>query len=125
MWDKSLVLILLNSFLVNAIYGLASPFLPALLDEAGVDSVMTGLIFASFAIAVTIVSPIVGKLLDKFEHRKMMSVGCILMAISCASFGFVQYTEDPTLIVACAITLRLLQGKSQKTIFSDASLNYV
>ena len=114
MWDKSLALILLNSFFTNTIYGLASPFLPALLEEAGVDSVMTGLIFASYAIAVTIVSPIVGMQLSNFEQRKIMSFGCILMAISCASFGRVEYTTDTTIVVAFAIGLRLLQGKFLK-----------
>lgn len=109
--DWSLLVILLTTFLSNTIYGLASPFLPTLLEEVGVASLWTGIIFASYAVAMSIVSPIVGKVLNKVSHSKVMAMGCFLMALSCASFGFVKYVDGKKWIITSAIALRILQGK--------------
>ena len=44
-------------------------------------------IFASYAIGLTLGSPIVGKIIDKAGHRNIMIYGTTLMAIACSSFG--------------------------------------
>ena len=108
MFDKSLLAILLTIFLSNTIYGLASPFLPVVLEEVGVSTTWTGLIFASYAIAGTIVSPIIGAVIDKVGHKKIMATGSILMSAACISFGFVKYIHNNTFIVLCGVLLRLL-----------------
>jgi hypothetical protein len=51
MYDKSIVMLMAMLFMTNTIYGLASPFLPILLVDAGVDSTWIGLIFAMYAVA--------------------------------------------------------------------------
>ena len=107
-FDKSINTILLTLMLSNVIYGLASPFLPNLLEQAGIASTWTGIIFAVYAVALTIVSLIVGQFLDRLGHTKVMTAGCILMAISCGSFGLVKYVDGKRAIIASAIILRIL-----------------
>jgi hypothetical protein len=51
MFDKSIFMLMATLFMTNTIYGLASPFLPTRLEEAGVNPAWTGLIFAMYAIA--------------------------------------------------------------------------
>ena len=108
MFDKSLLAILLTIFLSNTIYGLASPFLPVVLEDVGVSTTWTGLIFASYAIAGTFVSPIIGAVIDKVGHKKIMATGSILMSVACISFGFVKYIHNNMIIVICGVLLRLL-----------------
>ena len=113
MADKAKLIICTILFLSNTIYGLASPFLPTILDDLGIDSLWTGIIFGSYAIAAAIVSPIAGSIIDKCGHAKMLSLGTILMSIACTSFGLAEYLEgNNTAIIVAAICLRVLQGKS-------------
>ena len=112
MADKAKLIICTILFLSNTIYGLASPFLPTILDDLGIEALMTGIIFGAYAIAAAIVSPIVGLIIDKCGHAKMLCLGTILMSISCTSFGLAAYLEgNNTAIIIVAICLRVLQGK--------------
>ena len=88
MSDKSFIIIIAVLFLSNTIYGLASPFLPVLLESRGIKETWTGLIFASYAIAYCIMAPIIGMLIDKVRHNRIMALGILLMSLSIASFGF-------------------------------------
>ena len=116
--DRSIATILTITFLSNSIYGLASPFLPTLLDDKGIASSWTGLIFASYAISMVIVSPIVGWLIDKVGHAKIMATGALLMAASIFSFGFTIDIDDNWLLITIAIVLRVFQGKSIRSVVS-------
>ena len=110
-FDRSIIVILLTITSSNVIYGLASPFLPNLLEQKGIASTWTGIIFAVYAVALTIVSIVVGQFLDRLGHAKVMTAGCVLMSLSCGSFGLVKYVDGKQAIIACAIILRILQGK--------------
>ena len=110
-FDRSINTILLTLTLSNVIYGLAAPFLPNLIEEGGIESTWTGIIFAVFAVALTIVSLIVGQFLDRIGHTKVMTAGCILMSLACASFGLLIYIDDKQTFIIAAIVLRTLQGK--------------
>ena len=87
MLDCSLGIILLTTFLSNTIYGLAAPFLPHLLEEKGIETFWTGLIFAAYAIATIFVSLIAGMIIDCVSHAKVMFIGTLLMSASIAAFS--------------------------------------
>ena len=106
MADLSLTAIVLIVFLANTLYGLASPFLPPLLEERGIASSWTGLIFASYAIGVTIVAPIVGQVIDKFGHKKIMAAGIILMAVCCCTISMAKYVDSNKALIGSGIALR-------------------
>jgi len=110
MLDRYFLTILVTTFLVNTMYGLAAPFLPALLEERGVASTWTGLIFGIYAISMVVFSLITGKIVDKVGHNKIMAIGTFVMALSIVSFAAAIYIDSNGLIIAFAIVLRILQG---------------
>ena len=90
MLDRSILLILFCTFISNTIYGLASPFLPTVLELKDVSSVWTGVIFSAYAIASTIVAVLTGLVLDKIGHNKVIMFGAFLMSGSIIAFGFIE-----------------------------------
>ena len=109
MVDKAKLILCIIILFANTIYGLASPFLPTILNDLGIDEVWTGIIFATYAIAACVTSPVAGKVVDKCGHAKMLSIGSLLMAVACTSFGLAQYVApDNTNVIIAAICLRIL-----------------
>ena len=111
MCDFTLVLLLVTIFFGNMMYSLASPFLPEVLEEKGITSVWTGIIFAVYAVAKTFTNIITGKVIGKFGHKRIMMVGAFIMAAAIASFGFIEGMDAKEYIIISSIGLRLLQGK--------------
>ena len=87
MLDCNLLIILPTTFLANCIYGLMMPFLPLLIEEKGIDTTWTGLIFASYAVALIFVSLIAGKIVDQVTHARTMFIGTLVMAVSISAFS--------------------------------------
>ena len=112
MLDRTVSCILVILFLSNSIYGLASAFLPTLASDLGIASSWTGLIFATYSIAMTIVSFIVGNIVDRVGHSVIIAAGAQLMAYSTAAFGLLVYIDKDHnwLVILSAIILRFLQG---------------
>ena len=108
MIDRSIVLILTVLLLSNTIYGLASPFLPRLLEERGISESWTGLIFATYAVAYMFSSPVIGLLVDRTGHSLLMTTGIVLMAGSIASFGTAINMDSNEKLIGLSIGLRAL-----------------
>lgn len=106
MYDRSIYFLIVVLMMTNMIYGLASPFLPTLLDDSGIKETWTGIIFAIYAIAVMIASLFVGKLIDKVGYRNMVSAGVIIMSASICGFGLVYRVTDKTVIIVSFLLLR-------------------
>ena len=111
MCDSQLLIVLLTIFFSNTIYGLAAPFLPTVMEERGVDTTWTGLIFAMYAIAVILVSLVAGKTIDYFGHSRIIAFGSLLMAASIVGFGMVDKLHSQGLLIGVSLLLRALQGK--------------
>ena len=111
MFDRSICLLVLALFVSNTIYGLASPFLPTVMDEKNISSVWTGVIFSAFAIASILSSLLIGKTLDKIGHNRVIMLGCLLMAGCIAAFGFIDDLEKAEYVIPISIALRVGQGK--------------
>ena len=120
MTDNSFIIIIAVLFLSNTIYGLAAPFLPILLESRGIAESFIGLIFAAYAIAYCIMAPIIGMVVDKVGHSRIMALGIFLMAMSIACFGFGIYIESNSDLVTTAITLRMCQGIASSMINTAA-----
>ena len=101
---------MLSDFVSNISYGLASPFLPTVLDDKGISSVWTGIIFASYAVASTIASLVVGSFLEKIGHKASITIGSILMGVSVVAFGTISDIPDKVTVIALSILLRIGQG---------------
>ena len=107
MFDRSIGLLLLAIFVSNTIYGLASPFLPTVLEEKEIAPTWTGIIFAAFAVASTAASLLTGKILDKISHNKVIMFGCILMSASITAFGMIEQIVQDQYVISISIFLRL------------------
>ena len=112
MFDRSICLLVLALFVSNTIYGLASPFLPTVMEEKNISSVWTGVIFSAFAMASILSSLLIGKTLDKIGHNRVIMFGCLLMAGCIAAFGFIDDLEKAEYVIPISIALRVGQGKS-------------
>ena len=126
--DKALVLLLTITFIQNTIYGLASPFMPVVLQEKGISSGMTGVIFAVYAVASVLSSIVIGMYMDQVGHRCVIIFGTLLMAISIASFGLIEDMTDYAIVLAIAITSRSFEsaasGLMNTAVYSYSALAY-
>ena len=75
MLDRTIICMSIIIFISNNIYGLAGAFLPTLAQDLGIPSSWTGLIFATYSIAMTITSFIVGDVVDKIGHGAIIATG--------------------------------------------------
>ena len=109
--DRHYLIILVTAFLLNTMYGLAAPFLPALLEDNGVGASWTGLIFGIYPISATVLSLITGKCVDKAGHKNLLSLGALTMTASIFSFAAAIEFNKPEIIIAYLLLLRAVQGK--------------
>lgn len=123
MVDTAFLVILTTLFFSNTMYGLASPFLPDFFEKRHVNQEWTGIIFASYAVAVTFSAIISGKLLGKSGHKYFTGSGAMLMALSIAGFGLIEYEEKNNVVIIISIVLRLFQGKTSLS-FADSFAFY-
>jgi len=67
--------------------GIISPLLPLYAKKLGATGIWIGIVFASFAISRTIITPVVGRLSDRSGRKLLLSVG--LLASSIISLGYI------------------------------------
>lgn len=85
------------------VYGLAVPILPAIASHQGAGPAAIGLLFASYAVALILATPLVGIWVDRAGPRMPMLVG--LFGLAAATLLFASARAFPLLILA-----RALQG---------------
>ncbi|MGY1632423.1 MFS transporter [Geodermatophilus sp. SYSU D01186] len=85
------------------VYGVAIPVLPMIAAQHGASSATVGVLFACYAGALLVATPLVGVLVDRFGPRTPMLVG--LLALGAATLLFAGADSFPALVAA-----RVLQG---------------
>jgi MFS transporter, DHA1 family, solute carrier family 18 (vesicular amine transporter), member 1/2 len=85
------------------VYGVAIPVLPMIAAEHGASSATVGILFACYAGALLLATPVVGVLVDRVGPRTPMLVG--LLALGAATLLFAWADSFPALVAA-----RVLQG---------------
>lgn len=83
--------------------GIISPLLPLYAEKLGATGIWIGIVFASFAISRTIITPVVGRLSDRSGRKLLLSVG--LLASSIISLGYIWANSIPQLTL-----VRLIHG---------------
>lgn len=79
---KKLTLLMLNMFIAVGSFGIIIPIIPEYLKEIGQGGRAAGLIIAIFALAQFLVSPLGGKMADKYGRRPLINIGLLTLAIS-------------------------------------------
>lgn len=97
------IVIMIAIFTDMLMYGLVVPFLPMHAEYLGASQSEIGFLFASYAIALFIATPIFGALADRMGRKKLIVLGLIGLAITTIVFAFA--TNFLLLILA-----RSLQG---------------
>ena len=85
---KKLTLLMLNMFIAVGSFGIIIPIIPTYLKEIGQGGKAAGLIIAIFAFAQFVVSPLGGKLADRYGRRPLINYGLLILAISMFIFYF-------------------------------------
>ena len=116
MLDYNMVVIASTTLLANTSYGLTAPILPQFLEDRGVASSWNGFIWASFSIAVILVSLIAGSIVDRVGHTRLMMIGTIVLAASIAAYSTAIYfdgvsEESKYILIGLATLLNIIQGK--------------
>ncbi|WP_176955243.1 MFS transporter [Sinosporangium album] len=87
------------------VYGIAVPVLPKIAVEHGTQPLGVGVMFAVYAGALVLVTPLAGAWIDRRGNRAPMIIGMLGLAASTLLFAFLR---DPGLLIAA----RALQGAS-------------
>lgn len=87
--NKMIVLVIMVAIFTDMLmYGLVVPFLPIHAKSLGVSQSEIGFLFASYAIALFIATPIFGGLADRMGRKKLIVLGLIGLAITTIVFAF-------------------------------------
>lgn len=94
----AMLLLILNIFLASMGIGLVVPVLPKFISELGMNGSSMGLMFAAFALAQLLLSPLSGKWSDCYGRKKLIVSGMIIFMLSELVFGLA--SSVPILFVA-------------------------
>ena len=114
--DLQMAILGMVLILCNINYCLAAPFLPIFLEIRGVSATWTGFIFAIFSVASTITSILIGEIVDKVGHKRLLAYSTLFMSACTMAFGFINYIDQNWLIIFVACILRVGQGLAYGTI---------
>ena len=116
--EPTILWIFFCALIQNTSYGMIAPFLPICLNDLGVTPLSQGFIFAIYAVAVILFSPVVSKLLLSLNGKTLIYTGMFLMGMVFALFGLLndKVMVNTTIIVIYSIFLRILQGIASATI---------
>jgi multidrug resistance protein len=99
-------------FADSLLYSAVVPVLPEYADRLGASPAAIGLLFAAYAVALLVVTPIVGSVADRIGHRTVLLVGMVGVAL--ATLLFAASTTYPMLLTA-----RLLQGAAAGAVWTS------
>lgn len=86
--SKVLVVVIIAIFTDMLMYGLVVPFLPIYAESLGVTQSQIGFLFASYAIALFVGTPIFGALADRVGRKKLLICGLLGLAFTTMVFAF-------------------------------------
>ena len=89
----TLSILLTNLFIAFLGIGLVIPVLPTLMNELGITGAVVGYMVAAFAITQLIVSPIAGRMVDRFGRKIMIVSGLFIFGLSEFLFGLGKSVE--------------------------------
>ncbi|WP_400164581.1 MFS transporter [Brevibacillus sp. TJ4] len=113
----SVLILMLNIFLVFTGIGLIIPIMPTFMTELGISGSIVGLLVAAFSLTQLLFSPVAGRLTDTFGRKRMIVIGLFVFALSEWLFGI---ANDSVLLFVS----RLLGGVSAAMIM-PAVMAYV
>ncbi|BBH20694.1 tetracycline resistance MFS efflux pump [Paenibacillus baekrokdamisoli] len=84
---STMFLLMFNIFLAFAGVGLVIPIMPTYMRELGISGQTVGFLVAAFSLTQLLLSPLSGRLSDRWGRKKMIVAGMFIFAISEFIFG--------------------------------------
>lgn len=106
-----LSIIFLN-FLSFLTYGIPVAYFPNVAKNRGISAMVVGVIFSMYPLGAFFSGFHVGKMLDKWDRKKVIIYSQLVMGLSIITFGLSSLIDDNFLFVAIALLTRTSQGGS-------------
>ncbi|MDR1890244.1 MAG: MFS transporter [Zoogloeaceae bacterium] len=104
LWSASYINVCIANFLMACSFNLLMPTIPLYITEQlGVAQTQTGIVLASYTLALLVVRPFSGYLVDLYARKKMLLVSFVLFVL--VFFGYFWATT-----VAVLVLVRILHG---------------
>ena len=105
LWNKNFLNICVANFLMASSFHLLMPAIPIYLTGIGINHSFIGLIMASYSIAMLLVRPFSGYLVDVFDRKKLLLISLALFV--CTFMGYIY-----ALTISMLIIVRSIHGAS-------------
>ena len=116
MCDSTQLILYIIIIFSNSVYALAAPLLPIELDKIALPGSQVGLIFSAYSIAMIIVSPVIGTILDVVGQANLLAIGLVAMGAAIFGLGFVTGIENEFTVFMVAFFFRSIQGIASATL---------
>ncbi|XP_063235319.1 MFS-type transporter SLC18B1-like [Bacillus rossius redtenbacheri] len=95
-----------------------APFYPQEAEAKGATVTEHGLVFGSFELTAFLVSPALGKYVDKIGPKTVLNSGIVVAAASCILFGLLHLLQGRWLFIGLSFLLRIVEsmGASAATV---------
>ncbi len=104
LWNREFIIITLTNFFLACSFNLLMPSIPLYITEQlQVPQTQTGIVLSSYAIALLLIRPFSGYMVDVFSRKGLLLWGCILYAA--AFFGYFYVTT-----VLLFVIVRFIHG---------------
>lgn len=102
--------------LTNSAYSSIAPFFPLEAVTKGVNPAYLGFIFAVYSLTKSLVSPIIGNLMNYFPRKHFILVGLFLEGTAIVAFGLIDFIEDGLAYGIVAGICRIFEGMGNASI---------
>jgi MFS family permease len=92
--------VILSLFFVGVSFGGSSPLVSALLEARGASEYFTGGVVAMLSLGLALMSPVAGRLVDRFGPRPVNVAGLLLQGVGFAALGLALATDVRLLLAA-------------------------
>ena len=91
-------------------YSVIAPFMPIEIVKKEVDESVMGMIIGVFSLALILMAPFMGWIIERVGRRNPIIYGSFLLGFSFEMFAVIHYIEDKTLYVTLLFIFRIIQG---------------
>ena len=99
---------------LNVLWGfmasIMAPFLPLEAQSKGAAASEFGPIFGIIHLALFVISPLMGKVINRVGLGNVFNMGLLLISISSLCFGLLTFVKSSSLFLALAYALRIIEG---------------
>nr|CAD7574812.1 unnamed protein product [Timema californicum] len=118
-----------NLFCVGSVHfacaicvSIQAPFYPKEAESKGVSATEHGLVFGIFELVSFLVSPLLGKYMDKMGPKTVLNIGMFIAGVCCMLFGLLDLLTGHLIFISLSFLIRIIEsmGASAATVAAFA-----